>query len=143
MIYHLRQYRRKSNLEGIENIFTEIFHEHYQRQDSLSKSYEETILSIISSNTKITTQQLDKFNEKIEENANIIERPEKQNHDFSESLNSFHWNQADKVEQVKKNLKNSKSWITKERIGRILTINYIRCFTTTLKSQKETLSKAK
>ena len=39
---------------------------------------------------KITTQQLDKFNEKIEENANIIERPEKQNHDFSESLNSFH-----------------------------------------------------
>ena len=90
MIYYLRQYRRKSNLEGIKNIFPEIFREHYQRQESLSKSYEETILSIISSNTKITTQQLDTFNEKIEENANIIERPEKQNHDFSESLNSFH-----------------------------------------------------
>ena len=38
--------------------------------------------------TKITTQQLDKFNEKIEENATRTERLKKQNHDFSESLNT-------------------------------------------------------
>ena len=60
-----------------------MFHEHYERQESLSKSHEETILSIISSNIKIKLQQLDKFNEKIEENANKIERLGKQNHDFS------------------------------------------------------------
>ena len=72
------------SIEMIKNIFTEMFPEQYERQESLFKSHEETILSIISSNTKITTQQLDKFNEKIEEDANRIERLEKQNYDFSE-----------------------------------------------------------
>ena len=64
-------------IEVIKNIFTKIFLDQYE---TLFKSHEEMILSIISSNTKITTQQLGKFNEKIEENINRIERLEKKNH---------------------------------------------------------------
>ena len=79
-----------------------MFHEQYERQDSLFKSHQKSILSIISSNTKITTQQLDRFNEKIEENANRIKKLEKQNHDFSESLNTCQSIHDDKVTQAEK-----------------------------------------
>ena len=66
--------------------------------ESLFKSHEKTILPIISPNTKITTQQWDKFNEEIEGNANRMERLEKQNHNFSESLSTCLSIQDDKVE---------------------------------------------
>ena len=63
-------------------------------------------MSTISSNTKIKTQQLDKVSKLIEENINRIERLEKQNNDFSESLNTFQPMQDDKVGQVKKKAEN-------------------------------------
>ena len=43
------------SIEVIKNIFTKMFHEQYERQESLLKSHEEKLLSIMSSNTKITT----------------------------------------------------------------------------------------
>ena len=52
------------SIEVIKNIFTQIFREQYQKQESLFKLHKETILPIISFNTKLTTQQLDKFNVK-------------------------------------------------------------------------------
>ena len=75
-----------------------MFRAQYERQESLFKSNEETMLSIISSNTKTTTHKLDNFNEKIEENANRIERLEKQSYVFSESLNTCQPILDDKVE---------------------------------------------
>ena len=51
------------SIEVIKNIFTKIFHEQYERQESIFKSHEESILTIICSNTKIIVQQLDGFNE--------------------------------------------------------------------------------
>ena len=46
------------SIEVIKNIFTEMFREQNEKQVSLFKLYEETILSIIRSSRKITTQQL-------------------------------------------------------------------------------------
>ena len=92
------------SVEVIKNIVTEMFHKHCERQELLSKSHEETMLSIINSNTKIRTKQLDKFHEKIVQNANRIERLEKRNNDFSESLHTCQSIQYDKVEQVKKKI---------------------------------------
>ena len=89
------------SMEVIKNIFTEMFREQYEWQESLFKSHEETILSVISSNIKITTQQLNKFNKKRKENANRIERREIQNNDFSESFNTCQSIQDEQVEQVK------------------------------------------
>ena len=43
-----------------------MFRKQYERQESFFKSHEETIFCIISSNKKIITQQLDKFNKKNE-----------------------------------------------------------------------------
>ena len=86
--------------EVIKNIFTEMFREQYEWQESLFKSPEETILSVISSNIKITTQQLNKFNKKVKEYANRIERREIQNNDFSESFNTCQSIQDEQVEQV-------------------------------------------
>ena len=40
------------SMEVIKNIFTEMFRGQYEIQESLFKSHEEIILSIISSNTK-------------------------------------------------------------------------------------------
>lgn len=48
-------------IEVIRNIFTEMFCYQYERQESLFKSHEKTVLSIISSNIQITVQQQDKF----------------------------------------------------------------------------------
>ena len=69
-------------------------------------------MSTISSNTKIKTQQLDKVSKLIEENINRIERLEKQNNDFSESLNTFQPMQDDKVGQVKKKAENLQVLLT-------------------------------
>ena len=62
----------------IKNIFTEIFREQYERQESLFKSHKGTILSII----------------------NLLE---KQNFDFSESLNTF------QSKKLNKNICNGRS----------------------------------
>ena len=57
------------------------------------------MLSIISCNTKIIIQKLDKFNEKLVENANLVEILEKRNHAFLEGLNTCQSIQDDKVKQ--------------------------------------------
>lgn len=43
-------------IEVIRNIFTEMFCDQYERQESLFKWHEETVISIISSNIQITVQ---------------------------------------------------------------------------------------
>ena len=42
-----------------------MFHEPYERHESLFKSHEKTTFSVINTKKKITTQQPDKFNEKF------------------------------------------------------------------------------
>lgn len=42
-----------------------MFREPYKRHESLFKSHEKTIFSVINTNKKITTRQPDKFNEKF------------------------------------------------------------------------------
>ena len=44
------------SIKLIKNILTEMFREQYERQEPLFKPHKETILSIIISNTKISTQ---------------------------------------------------------------------------------------
>ena len=70
------------------------------KEESLFKAHEETMLSIISCNTKIIIQKLYKFNEKLVENANLVEILEKRNHAFLEGLNTCQSIQDDKVKQV-------------------------------------------
>ena len=82
----------------IKNIFTEMFDEQYERQESLFKSLEESILSTISSNAKVNNTATGKwFHGKKEENANIIER---QNYDFSNTFNTFQSIQDNKIKQA-------------------------------------------
>lgn len=63
-----------------------MFYEQYERQEPLFKSHEESALFIISSNTKITTQQFNKFNK----NPNKIESQGKQNHNFLNTCQTIH-----------------------------------------------------
>ena len=70
-----------------------MFREPYKRHESLFKSHEKTIFSVINTNKKITTQQPDKVNEKFRRKYQYNRETGKAKLWLSESLNT------DKVEQ--------------------------------------------
>ncbi|XP_047127661.1 zinc finger MYM-type protein 1-like [Hydra vulgaris] len=97
---------RKLSYEGLINKFAITLDDFKKETEVIFKNQEKTIITIVSANTKILYERLDKFETNIIANANKIKKIEKELEEIKESLN-FNEHVIDKkIENNNKSLLN-------------------------------------